>query len=166
MLPLCPTLCEPMGCRPPGYSVRGILQARTPASLRALALAGGFFLTLPGDLPNPGLPHCRWSLHQLSHQGSPGYWSGSSVPSPGDLPGPRMEPGLPGGSADEFSCSAGDLGSIPGLGRYPGEWNSYPLQYSGLENSMDYIVHGVAKSRTRLSNFHFSLPLAPPGKPV
>ena len=49
----------------------------------------------------------------------------------------------------------GDLGSIPGLGRSPGEGNGYPLQYSGLENSMDYTVHGVAKSRTRLSDFPF-----------
>ena len=55
----------------------------------------------------------------------------------------------------ESACNAGDLGSIPGLGRSPGEGNSYPLQYSGLENSMDCIVHGVAKSRTLLSDFHF-----------
>ena len=53
--------------------------------------------------------------------------------------------GFPGGSASKESvCNAGDLGSIPGLGRLPGEGNSYPLQYSGLENSMDCIVHGVA----------------------
>ena len=68
--------------------------------------------------------------------------------------------GFPGGSADkESACNAGDLGLIPGLGRYPGEGNGYPLQYSGLENSMDYIVHGVTKSWTQLSNFnfHFSL---------
>ena len=45
---------------------------------------------------------------------------------------------------------------IPGLGRSPGEGKGYPLQYSGLENSLDYIVHGVAKSQTRLSNFHFT----------
>ena len=44
---------------------------------------------------------------------------------------------------------------IPGLGRSPGQENGYPLQYSGLENSMDCIVHGVAKSWTRLSDFHF-----------
>ena len=50
---------------------------------------------------------------------------------------------------------AGDLGSIPGLGLSSGEGNSYPLQYSGLENSTDCIVHGVAKSQTRLSGFHF-----------
>ena len=44
---------------------------------------------------------------------------------------------------------------IPGLGRSPGEGKGYPLQYSGLENSVDCIVHGVAKSRTQLSDFHF-----------
>ena len=49
----------------------------------------------------------------------------------------------------------GDLGSIPGFGRSPGEGKGYPLQYSGLENSMDCIVHGVAMSWTRLSDFHF-----------
>ena len=48
----------------------------------------------------------------------------------------------------------GDLGSIPGLGRSPGEGKGYPLQYPGLENSMDCKVHGVAKSWTQLSNFH------------
>ena len=47
------------------------------------------------------------------------------------------------------------LGSIPGLGRSPGEGKGYPLQDSGLENSMDHIVHGVAKSWTQLSDFHF-----------
>ena len=46
-----------------------------------------------------------------------------------------------------------DLDSVSGLGRSPGEGKGYPLQYSGLENSMDYIVHGVAKTWTRLSNF-------------
>ena len=48
----------------------------------------------------------------------------------------------------ESTCNAGDLGSLPGLERPPGEGKGYPLQYSGLENSMDCIVHGVAKSRT------------------
>ena len=63
---------------------------------------------------------------------------------------------FPGGSAGkESACNAGDLGSIPGLGRSPGEGMDYPLQYSGLENSMDCIVNGVAKSRTQLSKFHF-----------
>ena len=57
--------------------------------------------------------------------------------------------GFPGGSAGrESACNAGDLGSIPGLGRSPGEGKSYPLQYSGLENSMNRIVHEAAESRT------------------
>ena len=64
--------------------------------------------------------------------------------------------GSPGGSAGkESACNVGDLGSIPGSGRSAGEGNSYPLQYSGLENSTDCIVHGVARSWTQLSNFHF-----------
>ena len=46
-----------------------------------------------------------------------------------------------------------DLGLIPGLGRSPGEGKGYTLQCSGLENSMDYIVQGVTKSQTRLSDF-------------
>ena len=54
----------------------------------------------------------------------------------------------------ESTCNAGDLGSVPGLGRSPGEGNGYPLQYSDLENPMDCIVYGVPKSRTRLSDFH------------
>ena len=63
--------------------------------------------------------------------------------------------GFPGGSAGkESACNAGDLGSIPGLGRSLGEGKGYPLQYSGLENSMDCIVHGVTKSQTRLRDFH------------
>ena len=52
-------------------------------------------------------------------------------------------------------AKAEDLGSIPGSGRSPGEGNSYLLQYSGLENSLDCIVHGAANSWTRLSDFHF-----------
>ena len=66
--------------------------------------------------------------------------------------------GFPGGSdGKESACSEGDLGSIPQLGRSPGEGNSNPLQYSCLENAMDRgawwaIVHGTAKSWTQLSN--------------
>ena len=60
----------------------------------------------------------------------------------------------------ESACNARDPGSIPGSGRSPGEGNGYPLQYSGLENSMDCMVHGAVKSQTRLSDFHspFVLP--------
>ena len=63
--------------------------------------------------------------------------------------------GFPCGSAGkESACNVVDLGLISGLGRSPGEGKGYPLQYSGLENSMEYIAHGVAKSRTQLSDFH------------
>ena len=70
---------------------------------------------------------------------------------------------FPGGPEVKASaCNAGDLGSIPGLGRSPGEGNGNPLLYSCLENPMDRgawwaTVHGVAKSRTRLSTFTFTL---------
>ena len=70
--------------------------------------------------------------------------------------------GFPGGSEVKASaCNAGDLGSIPGLGRSPGEGNGNPLQYSCLENAVDggawwATVHGVAKSRTRLSDLTFT----------
>ena len=69
--------------------------------------------------------------------------------------------GFPGGSEVKASAyNAGDLGSIPGLGRSPGEGNGNPFQYSCLENPMDggawwAAVHGVTKSQTRLSNFTF-----------
>ena len=66
--------------------------------------------------------------------------------------------GLPGGSAGkESTCNVGDLGSVPGLGRSPGEGKGYPLQVSGLENSMDCIVHGGLKesdTTERLSLIH------------
>ena len=63
--------------------------------------------------------------------------------------------GFPGDSAGkESACNVRDLGLIPALGRSPGEGNGYPLQCSGLENSMDCIIHGVAESQTRLRDFH------------
>ena len=70
----------------------------------------------------------------------------------------------------------GKHSSVPGLGRSPEEGKDFPLQYSGLENSMDCIVHGVTKSQTRLSDFHFTslhfmeiiqcTPLTPKVRPV
>ena len=65
--------------------------------------------------------------------------------------------GFPCGSAGKQSaCNVGDLGLISGLGRSPGEGKGYPLQYSGLENSMNSIVHGTLKSWTQLSNLQFT----------
>ena len=66
--------------------------------------------------------------------------------------------GFPCGSTGKESpCNAGDLGFILGLGRSPGEGYGYPVQYSALEISMDCIVHGVSKSWTQLSDFHFHI---------
>ena len=70
------------------------------------------------------------------------FWRRDRLPTPVFL-------GFPVGSAGkESACNAGDLGLIPGLGRSPGEDKGYPLRYSGLEKSVDCIVHEVAKSWT------------------
>ena len=62
---------------------------------------------------------------------------------------PKSALGFPSGSdGKESDYNVGDLGSIPVLGRSPEKGNSYPLQYSGLENSMDCIIYGTANSRT------------------
>ena len=63
---------------------------------------------------------------------------------------------FPGGSVGKESAyNAGDPGSVPVFGRSPGDGKGYPLQYSGLENSMDCIAHEVTKNLTQLSDFHF-----------
>ena len=102
-----------------------------------------------------GFPHSSIGKESSCNAGDPG-----SIPGLGrsagegiKLPTPVFL-GFPCGLAVESTCSAGDLGSIPGLGRSPGEGKGYPLQCSGLENCMDCIVHGVAKSWTQLSDFH------------
>ena len=94
------------------------------------------------------------------------YWSGLPFPSPGDLPDPdgTRVSCIAGGFFTTWATTearyAGDLGSVPGSGRSPGEGNGSPLQYSCLENSMDRgawwaTVHGVSKNQTRLSHSHF-----------
>ena len=86
------------------------------------------------------------------------HWKRDRLPTPVFL-------GFPCGSAGKESArNVGDLGSIPGLGRSPGEGNGYPLQYSGLENSIDCLAHEVTKSRTRLSDFHFTFTFMRRGK--
>ena len=68
----------------------------------------------------------------------------------------HKDKGFPVGSAsNESACNVVDLGLIPGLGRSPREGHGHSLQYSGLKKSRDCIVHGVTKSGTGLSNFHF-----------
>ena len=94
--------------------------------------------------------YTRDALRGIAKQMLPATWHGDNWVAV------DMILGFPcGPAAKESVCNAGDLGSILGLGRCPGEGKGYPLWYSILENSMDYIVHGVAKSRTRLNEFHF-----------
>ena len=74
-------------------------------------------------------------------------WSGRDAQEGGDVWIHMVDLGFPCTSAGKESvCNAGDLGSMPGLGRYLGEGNDYPLQYSGLENSMDCISMGHKES--------------------
>ena len=80
------------------------------------------------------------------------HWRRDRLPTPVFLSFPC------GSAGKESACNAEDLGTIPGLGRSPGEGKGYPLQYSGLENPKDCIVHAVAKfSWTPLNDFHFHL---------
>ena len=97
-----------------------------------------------------------WFLYQLSHKGSPISKKGNAKEcsnyhtiAPISHASKGMLRDFPGGTVVKNPpASAGDMGSIPGLGRSPGEGKGYPLQYSGLENFMDCIVHGVTKSQT------------------
>ena len=124
----------------------GPAQSPSPADLADRA--GKRFSPPAPPLGFPGNPVGKESAYNA---GDP-----SSIPGSGRSPGEGMDRlptpmflGLPAGSAGkESACNVGDLGLIPGLGRAPGEGNGYPLQYSGLENSMDCIVHRVAKSWT------------------
>ena len=97
-----------------------------------------------GQDSNPGSQPQSLGFYSTIHsrRGAGGFPDGSIVEKP---PAKQMT-----------TCNAGDVGSIPGLGRSPGEGRGYPLQYSGLEISMDCIVHGVAKSWTQLNDFHFT----------
>ena len=106
-----------------------------------------------------GATLCQAQLERICLPcGRPGFnpWVGKIPWRRDRLPTPVFLGFFCGSTDKESACIAGDLGLILGLGRSPGKGKGYPLQYSGLENSMDYIVHGVPKSWTRLSDFHFT----------
>ena len=101
------------------------------------------------------------------HNSSIGKESTCNAGDPGSIPGSGRSTGegirlptrvflgfLCGSAGKDSTCNEGDIGSIPGLGRPTGEGKGYPLQYSGLENCMHCIVHGVAKRWTQLSDFN------------
>ena len=147
----------------------------------SLSLLQGIF---PTQRSKPSLPHCRQILYQLSHKGSLNNtleginskiteaeeWINDLKNSRRLCPNPSIISDFvlvypldtckffPCSSAGkESACNAGDLDSISGLGRSPGEGKGYPFQCCGLENSMDCNVRGVAKNQTQLSDFHFHL---------
>ena len=137
----------------PWTVVHGILQARI---LQWVAFPPSL-----GDLPNPGIeprsPALQVDSLPAELTGKP---KNTGVGSPVLLQGifliQELNQGLLHCRRILYQLGYKEaLGSIPGLERSPGEGKGYPLQYSGLENSMDRIVHGVAKSWTRLSDFHF-----------
>ena len=137
----CPTLCDPTDGSSPGSPVPGILQARTLEWV-AISFSNAWKWKLKVNLQcrrprfDSWVGKIRWRRDR------------TSTPVVLDFPC--------GSAGKESACNAGDLASICGLGRPPGEGKGHPLQYSCLENSMECIVHEVAKSWTRLSNFHFS----------
>ena len=124
---LYPTLCDPKDCSPPGSSVHEDSPGKN-AGVGCHASSRGS--SRPRD--RTLFLHTHTYIHIYTYRLP--WW-------------PQTVKNLP----------VGDLGSIPWLGRSPGEENGYSLQYSGLENSMDCIVHGVSKSGTQLNNFQFSI---------
>ena len=127
---LYPILCDPMNCSTPGLPVQEQLPEPTQTHVHSV-----------GDAIQPSHPLSSPSpaLNLSQHQGLFKWVSSSHH----------------GSAGKESACNVGDLGSIPGLGRSPGEENGYSLQYSGLKNSTDCIVHEDSKSQTWLSDFHF-----------
>ena len=117
-----------------------------------------------GQIPDSNIgPHWYLSLsriHLQCRRPQFDFWVGKICWRRDRLPTPIFL-GFPCDSAGkESACNVGDLGLIPGLGRSPGQGKGYPLQYSDLENSMDCLVQGVAKSWTQLVTFtslHFQL---------
>ena len=137
--------------------------------------AGRVLLTSRRPQFNSCVQKIQWRRDRLSTPvflgfpgGSAGKESTCHAEDPGSIPGSARSTGKGTGYSLQYSWTSlvaqagkesawnvGHLGLIPGLGRSPWEGKGYPLQYSDLENSMLCIVHGVAKSWTRLSDFHF-----------
>ena len=143
----CLTRCYPTDCSPPVSSVRGILQARI---LEWVAMPSARGSSQPRDWTHILMPPALVGGF-LTTRATCGALNSTPL---------NFYYGFVGGAGGtESACSAGDPGSIPGLGKSPGEGNDNPLQYPCLENPMDRgawwaTVHGVTKSQTRLSNSH------------
>ena len=131
-----------MDCSLPGSSVHGDFPGKNTGMCGHVLLSGVF----PVQGWNPGLLNCKWILYPLSHKGSRRILGWVAIPSAGDLPNPDIEPGfptlqvdsvpaeLPGSDSKESACNTGDMGSIPGLGRYLAGGHGNQLQYSCQKN--------------------------------
>ena len=126
-------------------TVHGVTKSRR--RLKQLATAHGTWLSYKIIL----VSGVQLGIHHF-YRLYPMYWRRDRLLTPVFLGFPGILVGK------ESACNMGYLGPIPGLGRFPGEGDSYPLQDSGLENSLDYIVHRIAKSWTRRSAFHVFTP--------
>ena len=151
-MPVCGHLAPCSRTTPPALSAASLC----PLLVNSLLVSHSLFSCCPKFLASLFCPLTSL-LRNLFHS-CPGHWSLTPclVSLWGSTPAFRgcscAFGGFPASSAGkESTCNAGDLGSIPGLGRSAGEGNGYPLQYSGLEDSMDCIVHGVAK--IQMQNF-------------
>ena len=129
--------CDPIYCSLPGSSVHGISQVRI---LEWVAISFSRVSSWPRD---PTQVSCIAGRFFATEP-------------PGLLAQLVNHLGPNSSAGKESACNAGDPGSVPRLGRSPGEGKGYPLQYSGLQNSMDSVVHRFAESWTWLSDFHFS----------
>ena len=109
-----------------------------------------------GDIHTKGFPHSSVGKESAFRRPWFNSWVGKICCRRDRQPTPVFLGFSCGSASKESTCYVGDLGVIPWLGRSPGEGKGYPFQYSGLENSMDCIDHGVAKSQTWPSDFHFS----------
>ena len=158
-----PKSLAPRGMPSP-QAVQAIRVDRDPYFINISARIGGKLSWMHHLLPIPESECSKiWPFLQVTQ--SQGDWCYTFLPfwgrekllsTQGHLEDTSCKLDFPGSSADkESACNEGDISSIPGLGRSPGEGKRYPLQYSGLQNSMDCLVHGVAKSWTWLSDFHF-----------
>ena len=106
-----------------------------------------------------GFPHSSVGKESACNEETLVQFLGQKIPWKRDTLSTPVFLGFPCGSAHKESVrNAGDPGPIPGLERSPGEGIRYPLQYSGLESSMDCVARGVTKSRTQLSYLHFHFP--------
>ena len=159
----CLTLPDPMDYSPPGSSVHRIIQSKILEWV-AISFSRGSSLTWV-DLGDWTWVSCiRVSLiaqlvkNPPAMQVTPIRFLDQEDPlEKGEVTHSSVLGFLCGSAGKESACNSGDLDSIPGLGRSPGEGKGFLLQYSGLENSMDCIVHGVINSWTQLRDFHSCL---------